>query len=218
MENAVRYGNSCYLRFFLVENSQRFSLSTDETATPDDFPAHLANLGLSKTAMEKQKFRIAKPGLEGSNFDCLRTRSESVPCKENPLAIDMRGLCPLLQVFDMPTSLRFYRNLLGFEVVANSPPRSADDFDWALLKRNEAELMLNTAYEFDSRPEAPDPALMAGHDDTGLFIGCPDVDDAYRYLLAKGLHLKEPKVTHYGMKQLYLKDPDGFGLCFQSKA
>jgi hypothetical protein len=61
VENAVRYGNSCYLRFFLVENSQRFSLSTDETATPDDFPAHLANLGLSKTAMEKQKFRHECP-------------------------------------------------------------------------------------------------------------------------------------------------------------
>ena len=134
------------------------------------------------------------------------------------MAIDMHGLCPLLQVFDMATSLRFYRDLLGFEVVANSPPRSTDDFDWAWLKQNQAELMLNTAYEFDGRPEAPDPARAAGHDDTGLFIGCPDVDDAYRHLLAKGLHLKEPKVTHYGMKQLYLKDPDGFGLCFQSKA
>jgi len=134
------------------------------------------------------------------------------------MAIDMRGLCPLLQVFDMPTSLRFYRDLLGFEVVDNSQPRSADDFDWVWLKRNEAELMLNTAYEFDSRPTAPDPVRTAGHDDTGLFIGCTDVDDAYRHLLAKGLRLKEPKVTHYGMKQLYLKDPDGFGLCFQSKA
>ena len=41
------------------------------------------------------------------------------PCSANyrgrdevPIAI--RGLCPLLQVFDMPTSLRLYRDVLGF--------------------------------------------------------------------------------------------------------
>jgi glyoxylase I family protein len=44
------------------------------------------------------------------------------------------------------------------------------------------------------------------------------VDGAYRQLRAKGLDLKEPKVAPYGMKQLYLTDPDGYGLCFQWKA
>ena len=29
------------------------------------------------------------------------------------------------------------------------------------------------------------------------------------------LDLKEPKVAPYGMRQLYLTDPDGYGLCFQ---
>jgi catechol 2,3-dioxygenase-like lactoylglutathione lyase family enzyme len=125
------------------------------------------------------------------------------------------GLCPLLQVYDMPTSIRFYRDILGFEVVTTSPPRSPDDFDWCILRLSDATLMLNTAYEHDSRPPAPDPARIAAHDDTGLFIGCPDVDAAYRHLVEKGLQLNPPKVAPYGMKQLYLKDPDGFCLCFQ---
>jgi hypothetical protein len=30
------------------------------------------------------------------------------------------GLTPLVQVFDMPTSVRFYRDVLGFEVVSTS--------------------------------------------------------------------------------------------------
>ena len=34
----------------------------------------------------------------------------------------------------------------------------------------------------------------------------------------KGLDVNEPKVAHYGMKQLYLTDPDGYGVCFQWKA
>lgn len=131
------------------------------------------------------------------------------------MAIDMQGLCPLLQVFDMPTSVRFYRDLLGFEIFSSSPPRSEDDFDWVWLKFNDTSLMLNTAFEFDSRPPAPDPAHIAAHGDTGLFIGCPDVDKAYRYLRDNGVDVKEPKVAPYGMKQLYLKDPDGFGICLQ---
>ena len=134
------------------------------------------------------------------------------------MPIDMQGLCPLIQVYDMPTSLRFYRDLLGFEVFSNSPPRAEDDFDWVWLKQGETELMLNTKYEQDSRPPAPDPTHVAAHDDVGLFIGCPDVDEAYRYLREKGLDVKPPKVQSYGMKQLYLKDPDGFGICFQWKA
>ena len=125
------------------------------------------------------------------------------------------GLCPLFQVFDMPTSVRFYRNLLGFEIVSTSPPRSPDDSDWVMLRLNDATLMLNTAYECDQRPAVPDPARQAAHDDTCLYIGCPDVDQAYRYLLEKGLDVKPPKVAPYSMKQLYLKDPDGFALCFQ---
>lgn len=37
------------------------------------------------------------------------------------MAVEVRGVCPLLQVYDMPTSVRFYRDTLGFEVVATSP-------------------------------------------------------------------------------------------------
>jgi hypothetical protein len=33
------------------------------------------------------------------------------------MEINMRGLCPLIQVFDMDNSLRFYCDLLGFEIV-----------------------------------------------------------------------------------------------------
>ena len=129
------------------------------------------------------------------------------------MAIDVRGVCPLLQVFDMPTSLRFYRDVLGFEVVHRSQP--TDNCDWALLRLNDAELMLNTAYEDDERPAAADPARVAAHRDTALFFGCPDVDAAYAQLRSSGLSVKEPRVAHYGMKQLYATDPDGFELCFQ---
>ncbi len=132
------------------------------------------------------------------------------------MTLDVRGLTPLLQVYDMPRSVRFYRDVLGFEVVSTSPVLGEDRFHWALLRLGDAELMLNTAYEFDDeRPAEPDQLRTAAHNDTGLYIGCPDVDAAYKELLNKGAAVKEPVVTGYGMKQMYLHDPDGYVVCFQ---
>lgn len=129
------------------------------------------------------------------------------------MAVDIRGMAPLLEVFDMPTSLGFYRDVLGFEVIGRSGP--GDDCDWVLLRLSDVELMLNTAYESDERPPQPDPSRIHAHRDTALFFGCPDVDAAFEYLQAQGVQAKPPKNAPYGMRQLYLQDPDGFNLCFQ---
>ena len=130
--------------------------------------------------------------------------------------IQVNSLCPLLQVFDMPASLRFYRDLLGFELVDSSGP--GDDVDWCWLRHGPAELMLNTAYEAAERPPAPDPARLSGHRDAALFFGCPDPDGAYRHLLGCGLEVEPPQLRDYGMQQLYVTDPDGYQLCFQRPA
>jgi catechol 2,3-dioxygenase-like lactoylglutathione lyase family enzyme len=133
------------------------------------------------------------------------------------MAIDVRGLCPLLQVYDMPASVRFYRDTLGFELAATSPNLGGEDkFHWCLLRLRGSELMLNTAYEFDDRrPVRPDPARVAAHQDTCIYFGAADVDAVYEELRAKGLQPDPPKVAPYGMKQLYLRDLDGYMLSFQ---
>lgn len=133
------------------------------------------------------------------------------------MSIEIRGLTPLLQVFDMPASIAFYRDVLGFEIVG-SDGKPVPHNDWVLLELNGAQLMLNTAYERNHRPSQPDAKRRAAHGDTCIYFGCPDVDAAYAYLRDKGVQLKPPKVAPYGMKQLYLQDPDGFELCFQWRA
>jgi catechol 2,3-dioxygenase-like lactoylglutathione lyase family enzyme len=133
------------------------------------------------------------------------------------MAIEIRGLAPLLQVFDMPTSLKFYCDALGF-VIEQTDGKPAPNCDWVLLRLNGIELMLNTAYEAPHRPAAPDPKRVAAHRDTGLYFGCPDVDRAYEHLCAKGVRAKKPRVAPYGMKQLYVTDPDGYEICLQWKA
>ena len=134
------------------------------------------------------------------------------------MTIEVRGVCTLLQVFDMPTSLQFYRDVLGFTVVDTSDPRAGDRADWCLLRLDASEIMLNTAYEGPERPQKPEASRVAAHADICLYFGCPDVDGAFRHLRAKGLDVKAPTRAPYGMKQLYVSDPDGYGLCFQWKA
>jgi len=133
------------------------------------------------------------------------------------MSIGVRGVCTLLQVFDMPTSVRFYRDVLGFEVVQTTK-REGDQFDWGLLRLNETEVMLNTAYEQEFRPAQADSARISAHNDVCLYFSCPDVDGAYRHLRAHGLDVKEPEIVPWGAKQLYLLDPDGYTLCFQWRA
>jgi hypothetical protein len=75
--------------------------------------------------------------------------------------------------------------------------------------------MLNTAYEATECPSGPEPARVAAHEDIGLFFGCPDVNAAYRHLIGMDVNATKPVVRRYGMKQLNVTDPDGYGLCFQ---
>jgi len=122
----------------------------------------------------------------------------------------------LLQVFDMPTAIKFYCDLLGFEVVNTSETLPNGSFHWAMLQLSGVHLMLNTAYESDDeRPPVADKARNAAHEDTIIYFQCPDVDAAYNHLQNRGVDVKPPSVAYYGMKQLYVTDPDGFGLCFQ---
>jgi len=130
------------------------------------------------------------------------------------MSFPINGLVSLIEIYDMPRSIAFYRDVLGFKVVSTSnPDNSSDACDWCLLRHGDAMLMLNTRYESDKRP--PEPKHIPRHEDMTLFMGCPNVDEAYAYLQSKGCRVEAPVNTHYGMRQLNVRDPDGVKLCFQ---
>ena len=127
--------------------------------------------------------------------------------------MQLGGFTVLLQVFDMPTSLAFYRDVLGFVVADDVPADGRCDF--AMLALNGSDLMLNTAYEADDRPETLPDDRRRAHRDTALFVDCADVDEAYQQLVARGVRVTPPAVQAYGMKQIYLEAPDGYEICLQ---
>ena len=130
------------------------------------------------------------------------------------MAIDIRHMAPLLEVFDMPAALGFYCDVIGFQIMLHDG-KPAPDFDWVLLELNGWQIMLNTAYERGKRPPEPSKYRVTAHHDVCLYFACPDVDAAYEHLRSKGMQIKPPRIAEYGMKQLYLSDPDNYKLCFQ---
>ena len=132
------------------------------------------------------------------------------------MSLNLSGVVTLLQVFDMPTSSRSCRDRLDLQVIQQSQP--SDDCGWAWVRLDDAELMLNTAFEPEHRPSAPDPARVSAHEDTVLFFGCPDVDGAYSSLQSMGVSASPPTTAPYGMRQLSFRDPDGYGSRLQCKA
>lgn len=114
--------------------------------------------------------------------------------------VRVEGVTTLLEVFDMLESIAFYRDALGFEVVRSSHP--GNEFTWALLALDGAQLMLNTAYDEGERPPERPRQRVEAHADTALFFACLDLDAAYQHLRAKGFPVLEPAITTYGMRQL----------------
>lgn len=130
------------------------------------------------------------------------------------MTIKTAGMAPLIQVFDMKTSVAFYCGKLGFTLVQRSQ-EGEDHFDWCMLENCGTYLMLNTAYERHERPPVPDAARNGHHADITFYFRCPDVDAARRALAAAGLNVPPPQKTHYGAREIAVKDPDGFTVCFQ---
>ena len=130
------------------------------------------------------------------------------------MAITATGVAPLLQVYDMRKSVAWYCDKLGFQIVEKYEPDG--HLYWAMLKLGDAIVMLNARFEDDQPPATP--PSNAGHNDVTLYFDCPDVDSAYAHISGTGLKVAPPQVTHYGMKQLTITDPDGFDLCFQQPA
>ena len=119
----------------------------------------------------------------------------------------VRHIWPLLAVQDINRSVEFYQDRLGFTVVGKA--ESDGKMFWCRLERGGSSIMLQQAEDEDG------PAEDRGRGISFYFI-CDDADAMYADLLSRGLQLRPPSLAYYGMKQLFVPEPDGYSICFES--
>lgn len=141
------------------------------------------------------------------------------------------SLIPNLMVNDVTETALFYQDVLGFKLVVGVADFKAEmggdnlvfelgegaRLDWANLKfnledKNSAEFM----FQSRSSLEADIPALkglVIGASQT-LYLRADDADTQYASLKDKVEVVQVPNTKPYGMREWYLKDPNGYILCF----
>ena len=119
----------------------------------------------------------------------------------------VRQIWPLMVVQDVRRSIEFYRDRLGFTLVGSA--ESDGKVFWCRMERDGSAVMLQQA------EEEVGPAEGRGRG-VSLYFVCDDAATMYAELTGRGLQLHPPSVAHYGMKQLFVPEPDGYSICFES--
>ncbi|WP_339950326.1 VOC family protein [uncultured Albimonas sp.] len=129
-------------------------------------------------------------------------------------------IIPNLMVTDMARSVAFWRDALGFAVTMTvdaaresrfGPEADPDASVFTILEGAGGQLMLQTVESL----AADLPSFAGGLPDRpGIGIYLRDLSpDEVLTRLPEGAVLKAPETAWYGMRELFLRDPDGHVIC-----
>ena len=131
-----------------------------------------------------------------------------------PIASYQRAV-PVLQVASVETSCRWYAEVLGF--TPNPFPKSLP-YSFAILRRDEAEIMLQCAEERESAGSprhAADPEFRWS---VYLRIAGSAILDVAAAVGKKAKLMRGPERMAYGLVEFELCDPDGYRVCVSGDA
>ena len=127
-----------------------------------------------------------------------------------------------LMVKDIHRTIRFYRDFLGFEHVMSVPKDSEEvltSYDqerplvYAMLKMGDIELMFQEMLSLKENVPAFDSIDVCSATAT-LYFEVDDLDGIVSKLSSACSVVREPHETFYGMREYYVRDPDGYVLGF----
>ena len=123
---------------------------------------------------------------------------------------NVKQAVPMFNVVDLPRSLRFYVDGLGFRMTHQWVPDGV--LRWCMLEHGEAKMMLQS-YWTDG-PHYNVPATPVGIGVSINFL-CEDAIALWREFVSRGIDAGRPFVGN-GMWVTSVTDPDGYALTFES--
>lgn len=118
--------------------------------------------------------------------------------------MQVRDHAPLLNVADVPRSVAFYRDCLGFKLVEEY--ELDGQMLWAALQAGDAKLMLNRGPTERSADRRKQPS----YSDLVLYLYVDDARATHRELRESGVDVTDVEQEEYGLEEFYLRDPDGY--------
>ena len=121
------------------------------------------------------------------------------------------SLIPNIMVTDVDKSLTLYHKILGFNIFATMPG-SEPPFDWVMLGRDGAMLMLQSKPSLSE--ELPE---FTGREPGGaltFFIKVSEADKLFESIKDDVEVIKSPYTSFYNLREFVIKDPDGYFLVF----
>ena len=125
--------------------------------------------------------------------------------------IEVGGASPLFIVRNVPATLAFYRDRLGFEVTFEGP--EPDDIFFGIVQRGRAMLLFK---DIGVEP-VPNHTRDIGKGDArwDAYVYVPDPDALAAEFASRNIEFLEPlKDTHDDLRGFELKDADGYVLFF----
>ena len=117
------------------------------------------------------------------------------------------GVSPFFIVADVPATLAFYRDMLGFEVTFRGP--APEDEFFGIVRRDAAMIMFK-ALEVDPLPNYQRKPTFSWD----AYFEVPDPDALAAEFAARGVPFAIPLTEGDGLRGFVIEDLDGYGLYF----
>jgi lactoylglutathione lyase len=125
----------------------------------------------------------------------------------------LKKLTPNLMVEDVAETIAFYRDVLGFTLLATVPPEG-DSFGWASMQRDNVTLMFQSRDSIAHDLPALDFASIPVGASQTFYIEVADIDSIYAAIKDRVDVIAELHTTFYDTREFYFRDCNGYILSF----
>ena len=130
------------------------------------------------------------------------------------MTTSLKKLTPNIMVEDVNRTTTFYKEILGFELLASVPEEG--QFAWAMMKRDGVEMMFQARVSLEEEIPALKQREIGGA--LTFYIEVEDVKGLYTRLKESVTIVQDMHTTFYGAQEFAIQDCNGLILSFAETA